>query len=92
MDALKNATNVGTSTTSQQSGQEPVSGEEGAGTATQPFDQGNALGGSSLGKRRKKDWDADCWYDIGKEGAGPKEGMSEALGDTKKAASDAAAG
>ena len=28
----------------------------------------------------------------GKEGAGPKEGMSEALDDTKKAASDAAAG
>lgn len=46
MDALKSATNFGTTTTSQQSGQEPVSGEEGAGTATQPFDQGNAEGES----------------------------------------------
>lgn len=54
MDALKNATNVGTTTTSQQSGQEPVSGEEGAGTATQPFDQGNAEGESSLGEKRER--------------------------------------
>ncbi|KAK3166827.1 hypothetical protein OEA41_009952 [Lepraria neglecta] len=71
MDALKNATNVGTTTTSQQSGEEPVSGDKGQGTISEPYDQGNQEG---------------------KEGAGPKEGMSEALDDTKKAASDAAAG
>jgi len=46
MDALKNATNtnVGKTTTSQQSGEEPLSGEKGAGTATEPYDQGNAEG------------------------------------------------
>ena len=44
MDALKNPTNLGTSTTSQQSGEEPVSGEKGTGTATEPYDQGNAEG------------------------------------------------
>ena len=46
MDALKNATNtdIGKTTTSQQSGEEPVSGEKGAGTTTEPFDQGNAAG------------------------------------------------
>ena len=46
MDALKNPTNLGggISTTSQQSGEEPVSGEKGTGTATEPYDQGNAEG------------------------------------------------
>ena len=32
------------------------------------------------------------WFIAGREGAPPKEGMSAALEDTKKAASDAAAG
>ncbi|KAK0507766.1 hypothetical protein JMJ35_009655 [Cladonia borealis] len=68
MDALKNPTNLGgTSTTSQQSGEEPVSGEKGTGTATEPYDQGNAEG---------------------KEGAAPKEGMAEALEDTKDASAN----
>ena len=88
MDALKSATNIGTTTTSQQSGQEPVSGEEGAGTATQPFDQGNAEGNVN--------WSRELTWVVlislcskGKEGAGPRESMNEALDDTKKAASDA---
>ncbi|KAL6721768.1 hypothetical protein ACLMJK_000873 [Lecanora helva] len=73
MDALKTATNtsVGKTTPSQQSGEEPISGEKGAGTVNEPFDQGNAAGS---------------------EGAPPKEGLKEALEDTKKAARDAAAG
>ncbi|KAL2048261.1 hypothetical protein N7G274_000172 [Stereocaulon virgatum] len=70
MDALKNATNIGTTTTSQQSGEEPVSGEKGAGSINEPYDQGNQEG---------------------KEGAAPVEGMGEALDDTKRTASDAAA-
>jgi len=36
--------------------------------------------------------DAEWLCNTGKEGGGPKEGMSGALDDTKKAASDAAAG
>ncbi|MCJ1275048.1 hypothetical protein MMC21_002848 [Puttea exsequens] len=44
MDTLKDTARAGTATTSQESGQEPVSGEKGTGTATEPFDQGNADG------------------------------------------------
>jgi len=43
MDALKNA-DIGKTTASQQSGTEPLSGEKGAGTVGEPFDQGNAAG------------------------------------------------
>lgn len=49
MDALKSATNTGSSTTtstdpSRLSGEEPLSGEQGKGTVNEPFDQGNAEG------------------------------------------------
>ena len=48
MDALKSATNTGSSTTSTDpsrlSGEEPLSGEQGKGTVNEPFDQGNAEG------------------------------------------------
>jgi len=38
MDAIKSAVGLGKTT---QEGQEPVSGQQGEGTAAQPFDQGN---------------------------------------------------
>ena len=41
MDALKSATGL---TNKLQSGEEPVSGKQGKGTASQPYDQGNAEG------------------------------------------------
>ncbi|KAG8530444.1 uncharacterized protein KY384_004946 [Bacidia gigantensis] len=41
MDALKSATKVDSKL---QSGEEPISGEKGQGTAEQPYDQGNAEG------------------------------------------------
>ena len=44
MDALKQAFNNTDPSPSQTSGQEPVSGDQGKGTASEPFDQGNAEG------------------------------------------------
>ncbi|MCJ1453178.1 hypothetical protein MMC28_003524 [Mycoblastus sanguinarius] len=45
MDTLKSATGLSTTTTpSQQSGEEPLSGETGKGTIEEPYDQGNAEG------------------------------------------------
>lgn len=43
METVKHA--VGLDTPEQQQGQEPVSGEQGQGTATDPFDAGNKEGG-----------------------------------------------
>lgn len=43
MDPAKSASEFGSKL---QSGEEPVSGKEGKGTAEQPYDQGNAEGGS----------------------------------------------
>ena len=50
--------------------------------------------GGAAEKEALLDKRVDIWLSVhaGKEGAGPKEGMTEALEDTKKAASDAAAG
>ena len=45
MEAIKNAIGLGSSQV--QSGQEPVSGETGSGTASKPYDGGNANGESS---------------------------------------------
>ena len=42
MEAIKNALGFGATTT--QTGVEPVSGKTGAGTATEPYDAGNAEG------------------------------------------------
>ena len=50
MDALKSATNTGTASTktpdqtARLAGEEPLSGEQGKGNASEPFDQGNAEG------------------------------------------------
>ena len=41
MDSLKAATDLANKL---QSGEEPISGEQGKGTASQPYDQGNAEG------------------------------------------------
>ncbi len=47
MDDLKKAAaNLNQRTEELKSGQEPVSGEQGAGTASEPFDQGNSEGAS----------------------------------------------
>ena len=47
MDDLKKAAaDLNQKTQGLKSGQEPVSGEQGAGTATEPFDQGNSEGTS----------------------------------------------
>lgn len=46
MDPQRSATEMGNKL---QSGQEPLSGEQGKGTAEQPFDQGNAEGESHSG-------------------------------------------
>lgn len=48
MESIKNVLGLGGSTT--QSGQEPVSGVTGSGTAEQPYDAGNAQGESRLTK------------------------------------------
>ena len=86
-------TATGKTTTSQQSGSEPVSGEKGAGTATEPYDQGNAAGTITYyavdgGMRVRMLIRLLC---IGSEGGPPKQGMGGALEDIKKATSDAAA-
>ena len=44
MEAIKNA--IGLGSNQVQSGQEPVSGETGSGTAVEPYDGGNADGKS----------------------------------------------
>lgn len=44
MEAIKNAVGLGSSQV--QSGQEPVSGETGRGTISDPYDAGNATGKS----------------------------------------------
>jgi len=41
MESIKNATGLGSA---EQQGQEPVNGTTGAGTAGEPFDQGNSDG------------------------------------------------
>ncbi|KAI7560103.1 hypothetical protein KC346_g22651, partial [Hortaea werneckii] len=46
MDAVKNAIGLGQST---QQGQEPVSGQQGSGTAGEPFDAGNKEDNAELG-------------------------------------------
>ena len=46
MDPKRSATEMGNKL---QSGEEPLSGEQGKGTAEQPFDQGNAEGESHSG-------------------------------------------
>ena len=44
MQSIKNAIGLGTE---EQQGREPVNGETGAGTAGEPYDQGNSGGKSS---------------------------------------------
>lgn len=46
MDSMKSATGLGSNTddASLKSGEEPVSGQKGQGTAEEPYDQGNAEG------------------------------------------------
>ena len=44
METIKSALGF---TKQEQSGQEPVSGQVGAGTAAEPYDQGNAVGMST---------------------------------------------
>jgi hypothetical protein len=46
MESIKNAVGLGTEK-QQQQGREPMNGETGAGTAGEPYDQGNS-GGKSL--------------------------------------------
>lgn len=46
MDTLKSATGLGDP--KQQSGEEPLSGEQGKGTVGEPYDQGNSEGGFHL--------------------------------------------
>ena len=43
-DLKKAAADLNQRTAQLKSGQEPVSGQQGAGTATEPFDQGNSEG------------------------------------------------
>ncbi len=49
MEAIKNVANTASNAifgnNTEQSGNEPVSGKMGAGTADEPYDQGNADGG-----------------------------------------------
>jgi hypothetical protein len=47
MESIKNAVGLGTDKQEQKQGREPVNGETGAGTAGEPYDQGNS-GGKSL--------------------------------------------
>jgi hypothetical protein len=42
MESIKNAVGLGTEKQQQQQGREPVNGETGAGTAGEPYDQGNS--------------------------------------------------
>lgn len=47
MESIKNALGLGGGTTdTTQAGQEPISGEQGSGTAAQPYDAGNQQGRS----------------------------------------------
>ena len=58
MDPKRSATEMGNKL---QSGEEPLSGEQGKGTAEQPFDQGNAEGESHSGTacRNFRYWTVD---------------------------------
>ena len=47
-DLKKAAAGLNQKTEALKSGQEPVAGEQGAGTASEPFDQGNSEGESSI--------------------------------------------
>ena len=47
MEAIKNA--IGSGSSQVQSGQEPISGQTGRGTASEPYDAGNATGKPLLG-------------------------------------------
>ena len=47
-DLKKAAADLNQRTEALKSGQEPISGEQGAGTASEPFDQGNSEGLSCI--------------------------------------------
>ena len=102
MDDSKSATGLNADSKdtdlARQSGEEPLSGQQGRGTVDEPFDAGNAEGELAFTFRLRLPFAVWCvrWIMLienyvvstGSEGAPAKEGMTGVLGDAKKKAEE----